>query len=74
MKVWSVTNTANLRKDLGANEIDEVELLAEFEEVFEIDIPDEQIDELLTVKDWIDYLLSCSEVIDHLSHYSFTKK
>ena len=49
-----VTETANFTNDLGADSLDTVELLMEFERVFSIKIPDEETSGIATVADAID--------------------
>jgi len=49
-----VTETANFTNDLGADSLDTVELLMEFERVFGIKIPDEETATIATVKDAVD--------------------
>lgn len=49
-----VTESANFTSDLGADSLDTVELLMEFERVFGIKIPDEETSTIATVKDAID--------------------
>lgn len=49
-----VTETANFTNDLGADSLDTVELLMEFEKIFGIKIPDEETASIATVKDAID--------------------
>ena len=49
-----VTETANFTNDLGADSLDTVELLMEFESVFGIKIPDEETATIVTVQDAID--------------------
>jgi len=49
-----VTETANFTNDLGADSLDTVELLMEFEKVFGIKIPDEETGAIATVKDAVD--------------------
>ena len=46
-----VTETANFTNDLGADSLDTVELLMEFERVFGIKIPDEETSTIATVQD-----------------------
>jgi acyl carrier protein len=48
-----VTETANFTNDLGADSLDTVELLMEFEKVFGIKIPDEETSTIATVNDAI---------------------
>ena len=52
-----VTETANFTNDLGADSLDTVELLMEFEKVFGIKIPDEETSTIATVKDAIDKVM-----------------
>lgn len=49
-----VSETANFTNDLGADSLDTVELLMEFEKVFDIKIPDEETSSIATVQDAID--------------------
>ena len=49
-----VTETANFTNDLGADSLDTVELLMEFERVFGIKIPDDETSTIATVKDAVD--------------------
>ncbi|HPW78168.1 MAG: Acyl carrier protein [Bacteroidetes bacterium ADurb.Bin037] len=51
-----VTPTANFTNDLGADSLDTVELIMEFEEVFGINIPDEAAEKISTVGDAIKYI------------------
>ena len=44
--------------DLGANSLDTVELVMEFEDEFEISIPDEDASKIQTVGNAIDYIMS----------------
>jgi len=53
-----VDPTASFVDDLGADSLDIVELVMTFEETFEIEIPDEEAEKILTVKDAIDYIQS----------------
>ena len=43
--------------DLGADSLDTVELAMAFEEEFNIDIPDDETDALITVKNAVDYTI-----------------
>lgn len=51
-----VTNEASFIDDLGADSLDIVELVMAFEECFEIEIPDEDVEKLRTVGDAIKYV------------------
>ena len=51
-----VDPTASFVDDLGADSLDIVELVMKFEEDFELDIPDEDAENIKTVKDAIEYI------------------
>ena len=51
-----VTNEASFANDLGADSLDTVELIMEFEKLFEITIPDDQAEKISTVGDAISYI------------------
>ena len=51
-----VTTNASFIDDLGADSLDQVELIMAFEDAFDIEIPDEDAEKLRTVKDAVDYL------------------
>ena len=51
-----VTNEASFTNDLGADSLDTVELIMEFEKEFNISIPDDQAENIGTVGDAISYL------------------
>ncbi|NDQ56371.1 MAG: acyl carrier protein [Acidipila sp.] len=51
-----VTSTASFVDDLGADSLDQVELVMAFEESFGIDIPDEDAEKITSVKDAIEYI------------------
>ncbi|MDU1889962.1 acyl carrier protein [Dysgonomonas sp. 511] len=51
-----VTNTASFTNDLGADSLDTVELIMEFEKEFGISIPDDQTEKIATVGDAISYI------------------
>ena len=53
-----LTDGASFIDDLGADSLDIVELVMEFEKEFEIDIPDEEAEKLRTVGDAVTYLNS----------------
>lgn len=44
--------------DLGADSLDTVELIMKFEEVFDIEIPDEESVKIKTVQDAVDFIKS----------------
>ncbi|ABG58669.1 MULTISPECIES: acyl carrier protein [Cytophaga] len=51
-----VTTEASFTNDLGADSLDTVELIMEFEKEFNISIPDEQAENITTVGQAIAYL------------------
>ncbi|MDR1259131.1 MAG: acyl carrier protein [Tannerellaceae bacterium] len=51
-----VTNEASFTNDLGADSLDTVELIMEFEKEFGISIPDDQAEKIATVGDAIAYV------------------
>jgi acyl carrier protein len=51
-----VTPTASFVDDLGADSLDQVELIMAFEEAFDIEIPDEDAEKIRTVKDAVEYV------------------
>ena len=51
-----VVPTASFANDLGADSLDTVEMIMEFEKEFDITIPDEDAEKIATVKDAIDYI------------------
>lgn len=53
-----VTQEASFTKDLGADSLDTVELIMEFEKEFDISIPDDQAEQIQTVGQAVAYLES----------------
>jgi acyl carrier protein len=53
-----VTPEASFTEDLGADSLDIVELVMAFEEEFDIEIPDEAAEKILTVQEVVDYINS----------------
>ena len=51
-----VTETASFTNDLGADSLDTVELIMEFEKEFGISIPDDQAEKIGTVQDAVAYI------------------
>jgi len=55
-----VTPEASFTNDLGADSLDTVELVMEFEKAFNLQIPDEDAEKISTVGDAIKYIRSKS--------------
>ena len=51
-----ITMEAKFIDDLGADSLDTVELIMQFEEEFGIEIPDEDAEKLLSVQEALDYI------------------
>ena len=51
-----VTPEASFTNDLGADSLDKVELVMEFEKEFNISIPDDKAEAIVTVGDAVSYL------------------
>ena len=51
-----VTPSASFVDDLGADSLDQVELVMVLEEAFDVEIPDEDAEKLRTVQDALDYI------------------
>ncbi len=47
---------ANFANDLGADSLDTVELVMALEEEFDIEIPDDAAEKMMTVKEAVDYI------------------
>jgi acyl carrier protein len=56
VEMEKLTNEASFMEDLGADSLDTVELVMEFEKEFNIDIPDEDAEKMRTVGDALGYL------------------
>lgn len=52
----TVTPAANFQTDLSADSLDVVEMVMALEEEFDIEIPDEAAEEILTVQDAVDFI------------------
>lgn len=53
-----ITREASFTNDLGADSLDTVELIMEFEKEFDLTIPDEDAEKIGTVGDAVDYVAS----------------
>lgn len=56
VKEEEVTEAASFTEDLGADSLDVVELVMAFEEEFGIDIPDDDVAQLKSVGDAVNYI------------------
>ena len=51
-----ITPTANILEDLGADSLDQVELIMALEEEWNLEIPDEDAEKLISVGDVVKYV------------------
>ena len=51
-----VTDSTSFTNDLGADSLDTVELIMEFEKEFDIQIPDDKAENIATVEDAISFI------------------
>ena len=51
-----VTADANFVDDLGADSLDQVELIMALEDEFDVEIPDDEAEKLKTVQDALNYI------------------
>jgi len=56
IKIEKVIDSASFVDDLGADSLDAVETTMYFEEEFGFQIPDEDVEDLTTVEDIVDYI------------------
>ncbi len=56
VELEKVSNDASFVEDLGADSLDTVELVMRFEEEFDVEIPDEDAEKMMTVGNAIEYL------------------
>jgi len=52
----SITTETNIADDLGADSLDVVDLLMSIEDEFEIEIPDEEVENIKTVGELVKYI------------------
>ncbi len=52
----NITLSSSFIDDLGADSLDTVELIMAIEEAFDIEIPDEDAEKVVTVQDVVDYI------------------
>ena len=53
-----ITKEAKFVDDLGADSLDTVEIIMDFEEEFDVEIPDEDAENLTTIQSALDYINS----------------
>lgn len=51
-----ITMDSNIQDDLGADSLDIVDLVMSFEEEFDMEIPDDQVENIKTVGDVVNYV------------------
>jgi acyl carrier protein len=61
VKEEEVTTEASFVDDLGADSLDTVELVMALEEEFETEIPDEDAEKIITIKDAVKYIVERME-------------
>jgi len=61
VKEDEVTTDASFVDDLGADSLDTVELVMALEEEFETEIPDEDAEKIITIKDAVSYIVGRME-------------
>lgn len=54
--VETITAETKIAEDLGADSLDVVELLMSIEDEFDVEVPDEEIENVKTVGDVVDYI------------------
>ncbi len=52
----TITEDTNLQDDLGADSLDVVDLLMSIEDEFEIEVPDEDVENIKTVGELVSYI------------------
>jgi len=56
-----VTISSHIQDDLGADSLDVVDLVMSFEDEFDLEIPDDQVENIKTVEDVVKYIESKTE-------------
>jgi acyl carrier protein len=54
----SITEEASFKEDLGADSLDLFELIMALEEAFELEIPTDELEKMVTVGDVVEYIKS----------------
>ena len=58
-----VLGTSSFVEDLGVDSLDRVELVMALEEAFYLEIPDDEVDNMIIVQDAIDYIEKNAKII-----------
>ena len=53
-----ITENTDIQQDLGADSLDVVDLIMSIEDEFDFEIPDDQIENIRTVSDLVDFIES----------------
>ncbi len=61
VKEEEITTDASFVDDLGADSLDTVELVMALEEEFETEIPDDDAEKIVTIKDAVNYIVDRME-------------
>ena len=56
-----ITMDSNIAEDLGADSLDVVDLIMSIEDEFEVEVPDDQIENIKTVGDVVNYIESAKQ-------------
>jgi acyl carrier protein len=64
-----ITRNAKLKKDLGADSLDSIEMIMEIEEMFDIDIPEDDADKIKTFGALVDYVANHYKEKDEEKQY-----
>lgn len=56
VKEDSITVNTNIAEDLGADSLDVVDILMSIEDEFEIEVPDDEIENIRTVGELVNYI------------------
>lgn len=56
VEISEISENTNIETDLGADSVEVIDLLMSLEDEFQLEIPDEAIDEIRTVADLVAYI------------------
>lgn len=56
IQISKISNNFSIKNDLGADSLDIIELIISLEKAFGIEVSDEEINKIITVRDSIDYI------------------